>query len=72
MLILVISHRYANADISVAVATDTGLITPIVFGANTKGLKQINNDMADLKEKASAGKLQPHEFQVNNQSELVI
>ena len=56
--------RFHNADISVAVATDTGLITPIVFTANNKGLKQINNEMGSLKDKAMAGQLQPHEFQV--------
>lgn len=55
--------QYHNADISVAVATDTGLITPIVFTANNKGLRQINSDMKDLKNKAVDGKLQPHEFQ---------
>lgn len=55
--------QFHNADISVAVATDTGLITPIVFTANNKGLAQINSDMKDLKEKAFSGKLQPHEFQ---------
>ena len=48
--------RFHNADISVAVATDTGLITPIVFTANNKGLAQINSDMKDLKEKAFAGR----------------
>jgi len=55
--------QFHNADISVAVATDTGLITPIVFTANNKGLAQINSDMKNLKEKAFSGKLQPHEFQ---------
>ena len=56
--------RFHNADISVAVATEAGLITPIVFTANNKGLQQINSDMAALKEKAAAGKLKPNEFQV--------
>ena len=45
-------------------ATDSGLITPIVFTANNKGLRQINSDMNELKNKAVEGKLQPNEFQV--------
>ncbi|KAL5248932.1 hypothetical protein ACHWQZ_G017957 [Mnemiopsis leidyi] len=57
-------HRlFHNTDISVAVATDSGLITPIVFTANNKGLRQINSDMNELKNKAVEGKLQPNEFQ---------
>lgn len=56
-------RQFHNADISVAVATDSGLITPIVFTANNKGLKQINSDMSELKSKAAEGKLKPHEFQ---------
>lgn len=50
-------------DVSVAVSTDTGLITPIVFGADTKGLVQISKDMRVLAAKAREGKLQLQEFQ---------
>ncbi|XP_072342689.1 dihydrolipoyllysine-residue acetyltransferase component of pyruvate dehydrogenase complex, mitochondrial [Scyliorhinus torazame] len=49
-------------DISVAVSTPAGLITPIVFNAHIKGLASINNDVKSLAEKARGGKLQPHEF----------
>jgi pyruvate dehydrogenase E2 component (dihydrolipoamide acetyltransferase) len=55
--------RYANVDISVAVATEGGLITPIVRNADQKGLPQISNEMKDLAKRARDGKLQPHEFQ---------
>lgn len=48
----------------VAVATDKGLITPIVAKAETKGLASINLEVASLAAKAREGKLQPHEFQV--------
>jgi pyruvate dehydrogenase E2 component (dihydrolipoamide acetyltransferase) len=48
----------------VAVATENGLITPIVFGADQKGLASINFDVNTLAQKARANKLQPHEFQV--------
>ena len=50
---------------SVAVSTEKGLITPIVFKADQKGLVAIASDVKALAEKARDGKLQPHEFQVN-------
>lgn len=55
--------RYSNVDVSVAVSTDSGLITPIVFGADTKGIIQISKDVKALAAKAREGKLKPHEFQ---------
>lgn len=51
-------------DVSVAVSTPNGLITPIVFNAHTKGLAAISSDVSALAAKARDGKLQPHEFQV--------
>merc|ERR1719239_190044 len=56
-------RQYNTMDISVAVATDNGLITPIVFNAESKGLGQISEDVSSLAAKARAGKLQPQEFQ---------
>jgi len=56
-------RKYSRADISVAVAAPSGLITPIVFDAATKGVAQISTEMKALADKAKAGKLQPHEFQ---------
>ncbi|CAB1442666.1 unnamed protein product [Pleuronectes platessa] len=50
-------------DVSVAVSTANGLITPIVFNAHTKGLASICSDVSALAAKAREGKLQPHEFQ---------
>lgn len=44
-------------------ATDKGLITPIVAQADRKGLVDINKAIKDLAAKARDGKLQPHEFQ---------
>ena len=54
---------YNNVDISVAVATDGGLITPIVKNADQKTLAQISAEMKSLAAKARAGKLQPEEYQ---------
>ncbi|MEY4953109.1 MAG: hypothetical protein RL299_1533 [Pseudomonadota bacterium] len=56
-------RKYSRADISVAVAAPSGLITPIIFDAATKGVAQISTEMKALADKAKAGKLQPHEFQ---------
>ncbi|MDQ2102248.1 2-oxo acid dehydrogenase subunit E2, partial [Azospirillum isscasi] len=55
--------RYDHVDISVAVATPTGLITPIVKKAETKGLAEISNEMKGLAERARDGKLKPEEYQ---------
>ena len=52
----------ANTDISVAVAIDGGLITPIVKNVQSKGLLEISNDMKNLASKAKDGKLQPDEY----------
>ena len=55
--------QYEHSDISVAVATPNGLITPIIKAAETKGLKDISNEMKDLAKRARDGKLKPEEFQ---------
>jgi pyruvate dehydrogenase E2 component (dihydrolipoamide acetyltransferase) len=55
--------RFNNVDISVAVATDGGLITPIIRNADQKSAVQISAEMKDLAARARAGKLKPEEFQ---------
>ncbi|XP_066973922.1 pyruvate dehydrogenase protein X component-like isoform X2 [Macrobrachium rosenbergii] len=52
-----------EADISVAVATPSGLITPIVFGANNIGIEDIASRVRDLAGRARENKLKPEEFQ---------
>ncbi|KAK5969776.1 Dihydrolipoamide acetyltransferase component of pyruvate dehydrogenase [Trichostrongylus colubriformis] len=52
-----------SVDVSVAVSTPTGLITPIVFNAHAKGLATISNEIKELAARAKDGKLQPKEFQ---------
>jgi pyruvate dehydrogenase E2 component (dihydrolipoamide acetyltransferase) len=54
---------YDRADISVAVAIPAGLITPIIFDADHKGLIQISQEMKALAQKAKDGKLKLEEFQ---------
>jgi len=55
--------QYGAVDISVAVATDRGLITPIVRNADMKGMAQISIEMKDLAARAKTGKLKLDEFQ---------
>jgi len=52
-----------DVDISVAVATPTGLITPIVTGADKRGLSSISSCVKDLATRARDGKLKPEEYQ---------
>ena len=54
---------YDRVDISVAVATDGGLITPIIKDADRKGLAAISAEMKDLAARARDNKLKPEEFQ---------
>ena len=56
-------HQYYSSDISVAVATPNGLITPIVKNAENKGLRAISDEVKALAGKARDGKLKPEEFQ---------
>ncbi|MEO0908400.1 MAG: 2-oxo acid dehydrogenase subunit E2 [Pseudomonadota bacterium] len=56
-------RKYSRADISVAVAAPSGLITPIITEADTKSLAVISQEMKALAGKARDGKLQPHEYQ---------
>jgi len=56
-------RMYDSADISVAVAIPDGLITPIVFKAHSKSVRQIGEEVRKLAKKAVEGKLQPAEFQ---------
>ena len=54
---------YKSADISVAVSTDRGLVTPVVRRAEQKGLATISQEMAALAAKARDGKLLPEDYQ---------
>ncbi|MBS0479924.1 MAG: pyruvate dehydrogenase complex dihydrolipoamide acetyltransferase [Proteobacteria bacterium] len=54
---------FSRADISVAVSTPSGLITPIIASANTKGVAAISTEMKDLAGRARDNKLKPEEYQ---------
>lgn len=55
-------HQFAQADIAVAVATDRGLVTPIVFAADSLAPAEIGARMRELAQKARSGRLRPEEF----------
>ncbi|MDD9331179.1 MAG: pyruvate dehydrogenase complex dihydrolipoamide acetyltransferase [Wolbachia sp.] len=55
--------KYSNVDVSIAVALDDGLITPIVKNADKKGILSISKEVKDLASRARSGKLKPEEFQ---------
>ncbi|KAM0249763.1 hypothetical protein ACHAP5_002632 [Fusarium lateritium] len=56
-------RQFNNVDVSVAVSTPTGLITPIVTGVEGRGLEAISSQVKSLAKKARDGKLKPEEYQ---------
>ena len=61
---------FNTVDIAVAVAYEGGLITPILWDADRKGVAQISAEMKALAERARAGKLKPEEYQGGSFSDL--
>ena len=55
--------KFKQVDISVAVAIDGGLITPVIKDSGSKGLVEISDEMKALARKARDGRLMPHEYQ---------
>ena len=55
-------HRLKHADISVAVATDRGLITPIIRSADDKTISEISSEMKELGHKAKNETLQSSDY----------
>lgn len=54
--------QYSSVGISVAVAVDDGLVTPVVKNAETKSLLQISREIKDLAVRSRDKKLRPDEF----------
>ncbi|OEY86523.1 pyruvate dehydrogenase complex dihydrolipoamide acetyltransferase [Wolbachia pipientis] len=55
--------KYHSIDISVAVALDDGLVTPIVKDVDNKNILSISLEVKNLVNRARSGKLRPEEFQ---------
>ena len=55
-------HQFGEIGVSVAVAVEDGLVTPVVKNAAAKSLLQISKEVKDLAMRARDGKLLPNEF----------
>jgi pyruvate dehydrogenase E2 component (dihydrolipoamide acetyltransferase) len=56
-------RKFHRVDISIAVATKSGLITPVVHDADNKGLAQVSWEIKELAGRAQEGDLLPEEYQ---------
>lgn len=56
-------RQYKDADIAVAVSTESGLVTPIIRSADQKTISAISGEIAELSARARAGRLRPEEYQ---------
>ena len=56
------TRRFQHADIAMAVAIDGGLVTPIIWAAETLGLAALSQTTADLAERARHGQLRAAEY----------
>ena len=56
------TRLFSHADIAIAVAVDGGLVTPVIWAAEQKGLAEIAAISRDLATRARDGKLAPEEF----------
>lgn len=59
----VVIRQHNVVDVSVAVATPVGLMTPIVKNVNALGLQAVSSQIKDLGKRARDGKLKPEEYQ---------
>lgn len=56
-------RRHHDVDVAVAIAVDGGLVTPVLRGADRLALGEISRQVADLAERARAGRLKQHELE---------
>jgi pyruvate dehydrogenase E2 component (dihydrolipoamide acetyltransferase) len=56
-------HKFESADIAVAVATDGGLLTPVIRGVEKRQLSNLSMEIAELAGRARAGKLRQEELE---------
>jgi pyruvate dehydrogenase E2 component (dihydrolipoamide acetyltransferase) len=56
-------RQYTGVDVAVAVATDRGLLTPVVRGVDTLSLGAVAASVRDLVERAKSGRLRQEELE---------
>lgn len=54
--------RYRHSDISVAIATDSGLVTPVVRAADSLSISNVSAVIGGFSERARAGRIRPDEL----------
>lgn len=64
-------YRYNKQHICIAVATPTGLITPIITNVGSRGLASVSAETKAMAVKARDGKLKPEEYQVRARSRAI-
>jgi pyruvate dehydrogenase E2 component (dihydrolipoamide acetyltransferase) len=55
-------RQHHRVHVGMAVAIPEGLITPVIFDADQKGLSEISQEARELAKRARDRKLQPHEY----------
>lgn len=55
-------RKFSTVDVSVAVAVEDGLFTPVIWSADLKRIEVISKEIKDLAKKAKEGKLKPDQF----------
>ncbi len=55
--------KYESVDVSIAVSTDGGLLTPVLRGVEKRSLSNIAGTILDLAERSRAGKLRQEELE---------
>ncbi|XP_022083358.1 dihydrolipoyllysine-residue acetyltransferase component of pyruvate dehydrogenase complex, mitochondrial-like isoform X2 [Acanthaster planci] len=56
-------RQYHHVDVNVTVQTDNGMMTPVIFNVDGKGIGAINREARELASRAVEGTLQPQEYQ---------
>ena len=59
-------NYFGSVDISVAIAVEGGLFTPILKNVEQLNLREISNKMKDFVSRANSGKLLPKEYEGGN------
>lgn len=54
--------RHSHVHVGIAVATERGLIVPVIRDADQKSVSQIAREARELSERANSGKLQPADY----------
>lgn len=56
-------RRYSGVDVSVAIATKDGLLTPVLRDLDKLSISALSQAMADYKERAATGRIRQHELE---------